>query len=122
MALDGMDRMAREEFQGTEPKFFGTDADNPENGRIFVWTKMGWFERVEGPWGDVAFIPVADSEDELRDWLAQDDPNIDLVALDINSEFGRMVLQEFKEQSEDALYPGSPENSSEEPFSEQDVT
>ncbi len=122
MALDGMDRMAREEFKGAAPRIFGTDAENPENGRIFVWTKMGWFEREEGPWGDVAFTPVADSEDQLREWLARDNPDADLIELDRQSEYGRTVYEEFNEQAETALYPESPENSSEPPFEEQDVT
>ena len=99
-----------------------TDPDYPEEGRIFVWTKMGWFEREEGPWGDVAFAPVADSEEDLKDWLTRDDPNIDLVELDRESEFGRMVSEEFSEQSQDALYPEAPETSSQEPFDEQNVT
>jgi hypothetical protein len=64
MGLEGMDRMAREEFEGARPRVFGTDPDNPEHGRVFIWTKMGWFERAEGPWGDVTFTPVADSEDQ----------------------------------------------------------
>lgn len=63
MGIDGMERMAREEFRGARPRVFGTNPDDPENGRTFVWTQMGWFERVAGPWGDVAFTPVADSED-----------------------------------------------------------
>ena len=48
--LDGMDRMARDQFRGASLGAFGTDPDNPENGRIFIWTQVGWFERIEGPW------------------------------------------------------------------------
>ena len=118
MGLEGMDRMAREEFEGARPRVFGTDPDNPEHGRVFIWTKMGWFERAEGPWGDVTFTPVADSEDQLRDWISRDNPDIDLVALD--NEFGRTVYQEFIE--EEPLYPEAPETSSQEPFDEQDTT
>jgi hypothetical protein len=120
MGLDGMDRMAREEFRGARPRVFGTNPDDPENGRTFVWTKMGWFERVEGPWGDVAFTPAADSEDELKDWISEGKGGTDLVELE--DDYGKMVCQEFEEQSEDALYPEAPETSSEEPFDEQDVT
>jgi hypothetical protein len=119
MGIDGMERMARDEFKGARPRVFGTNADDPEHGRTFVWTQMGWFERAEGPWGDVTFSPVADSEDELKDWLAQSNPDVDLVEMD--NEFGRMVLDEFIENEEEALYPEAPENSSEEPFEEQDT-
>ena len=122
MAENGMDRMAREEFKGAEPRVFSTDPDNPEDGRIFVWTKVGWFEREEGQWGDVAFTPVADSEEQLRDWVSRDIPDTDLTELDNASELGRMVCQEFNEQAESPLYPEAPETSSEEPFEEQDVT
>jgi hypothetical protein len=120
MGLDGMDRMAREEFRGARPRVYGTEPDDPVHGRVFVWTKMGWFERVEGPWGDVAFSPVADSEEELRNWISRDNPDADLV--EMNDEYGKMVYAEFLEQAEYALYPEAPETSSEEPFDEQDVT
>jgi hypothetical protein len=39
----------------------------------------------------------------------------------MDNEFGRMVLDEFIENEEEALYPEAPENSSEEPFEEQDT-
>ncbi len=117
MSLDGMDRMAHEQFRGARPRVFSTDPDNPEHGRIFIWTKMGWFERAEGPWGDATFTPVADSEDELKDWLSRENPDVDLVELD--NEFGRTVYEEFTE--EEPLYPEAPETSSQEPFDEQDT-
>jgi hypothetical protein len=118
MALEGMDRMAREEFKGARPRIFGTDPDNPEHGRTFIWTKMGWFERVEGPWGDVTFSPVADSEAQLKEWISKNNPDIDLIEMD--NAFGRTVYQEFME--EEPLYPEAPETSSQEPFDEQDTT
>jgi len=120
MGIDGMERMAREQFRGARPRVFGTDPDNPEHGRVFVWTQMGWFERVEGPWGNVVFDPVADSEAQLRELISRDDPEADLVEMD--NEFGRMVYQEFQEQAEQPLYPEAPETSSQEPFDEQDAT
>jgi hypothetical protein len=120
MGIDGMERMARDEFRGAKPRVFGTNPDNPENGRTFVWTQMGWFERVEGPWGDVAFTPIADSESDLRDLIAKDNPDADLMELD--NEFGKNVYDEFMENAEQPLYPEAPETSSEEPFEEQDTT
>jgi hypothetical protein len=44
-----MERMAREEFKGARQRVFGTDSDNGELGRVFVWTQIIWFERVEAP-------------------------------------------------------------------------
>ncbi len=120
MGIDGMERMARDEFKGARPRVFGTNPDDPETGRVFIWTQMGWFERVEGPWGDVAFTPVADSEDELRELISKDNPDIDLVELD--NAFGKDVYDEFMENAEQPLYPEAPETSSEEPFEEQDTT
>lgn len=122
MGLDGMDRMARDQFRGASPRAFGTDPDNPENGRIFIWTQVGWFERIEGPWGNVTFTPVADDETQLRELISRDSPDFDLFELDENDELGRTVCEEFLENAEQPLFPEAPETSSEEPFSEQDVT
>ena len=87
----------RQEFGGARIQILGTNPDEPDNGRIFVWTKMAWFERLEGQWGDVAFTPVAESEKELRELVLQDDPEADLVEL--GGEFGKQVAEEFISQS-----------------------
>ena len=100
----------REEFRGAPIQILGTNPDDPENGRIFVWTKMGWFERLEGQWGDVAFTPVAESEIELRELVARENPDADLNEL--GGEFGKTVSEEFIAQS--PSYPDSPEDSDEE--------
>ena len=118
--VEGMERMGREAYQGSEPRAFGTNPDNPPAGRIFVWTQAGWFEREEGPWGNVVFTPIAESEDELRSSLERDNPDVDLVELE--DEYGRMVCEEFAENAEMPLYPEAPETSSQPPFEEQDVT
>jgi hypothetical protein len=106
------------EFRGTRLRVFGTDPDNPDEGRIFVWTKSGWFERIEGQSGDVAFTPVAQSEDELHELILRDEPSVDLVPL--GREYRKMVSEEFMEQSES--YRDSPEYSSEEPTEDDDQT
>jgi hypothetical protein len=100
----------REEFRGARIQILGTNPDDPENGRVFVWTKMGWFERLEGQWGDVAFTPVAESEEELRELILRDNPEADLNEL--GGGFRKKVSEEFIEQS--PSYPDSPEDSSEE--------
>jgi hypothetical protein len=122
MSYEGMGRMAKEAFAGAKPRVFSTNPDIPENGRIFIWTKTGWFERIEGAWGNVAFTPVADDETQLREWLSRDNPDADLIELDLKSEFGRTVYEEFRENLESVLYSESPETSSQPPFDEQDVT
>ncbi len=120
MSQEGMDRMSRDQFSGARPRVFAIDPDHPERDKIFVWTKVGWFERIEGPWGDVTFNPIAESEEELRDWISKDNPDYDLVELD--NDFGRTVYQEFMENADEALYPESPEVSNQPPFDEQDTT
>jgi hypothetical protein len=102
----------RGEFRGARFRIFGTDPDNPEDGRIFVWTKMGWFERVQGSSGNVAFIHVAQSENELRELISRDDPSIDFVSL--GGEYRKRVSDEFMEQSLSSRDSEDSENSTEE--------
>jgi hypothetical protein len=97
----------REETSGTKIQILGTNPDNPEDGRIFVWTKMGWLERLEGQSGDVAFTPIAESEKELREVISRDNPDADLT--DITGEFRKQVVEEFIDQS--PSYSDSPEDS-----------
>jgi hypothetical protein len=98
-------RAINEEFRGSRLRILGTDYNNPDEGRIFVWTKTGWFERIEGSSGNVAFNPVAGSEAELRELIARDSPSVDLVEL--GGEYRKMVSEEFVEQSTSYRdYPG----------------
>ena len=97
--------------RATRLRVFGTNQDNPEEGRIFVWTKMGWFERLEGESGDVAFTPVAQSENELSEFISRNNPSVELAPL--GHKYRNMVSQEFIEQSPSSS--DSPEDSSEEP-------
>ena len=114
--VEGREQMAQDgdEFRGARLRIFGTAPDNPDEGRIFVWTKMGWFERLEGQSGDVAFTPIAQSESELRELISRDDPSADLVQL--GHEYRKMVSKEFMEQS--PSYRDSPEYSDENPLEE----
>jgi hypothetical protein len=91
------EHLAQDEFRGARLRIFGTNPDDPEEGRIFVWTKMGWFERAKCAAGDVAFIPVAQSEHELREFISRDDPSVDLVSL--GREYRKIISQEFTDQS-----------------------
>jgi hypothetical protein len=93
-------------------QIFGTDPDNPDNGRIFVLTNMGWFERIEDQSGAVAFTTIAQSESELREYISRDDPSADLVQL--GGKYKEMVSEEFMEQL--PQYRDSPEYSDEEPL------
>jgi len=114
--LEGSENSTREEFRGARVRVVGTDPDNPDEGRVFVWTKMGWFERVVGQSGGVSFIPVAQSENELREFISRRDPSVDLVPL--GGGYRKMVSEEFMEQS--PAYSDSPEYSSEDPNQEED--
>jgi hypothetical protein len=105
-----------EEFRGARPRIFGTNNDNPDDGRIFVWTKEGWLERIEGTSGGVAFSPIADSEAEIRELIARDDPAADLIEL--SGEYRKMISDEFREQSPSSgNYPGT---SDDEPGGDED--
>jgi len=114
--LEGSENSTRGEFRGARVRVVGTDPDNPDEGRVFVWTKMGWFERVEGQSGGVSFIPVAQSENELREFISRRDPSFDLVPL--GGSYRKIVSEEFMEQS--PAYSDSPEYSSEDPNQEDD--
>ena len=87
----------REEFRGARVRVYGTNIDDPDNGRIFVWTKEGWFERIEGSSGNAAFTPIAESEVELKEIIARDDPSADLAEL--SGEYRKTVSEEFMEQA-----------------------
>jgi hypothetical protein len=86
----------KDAFRAASLQIFGTDPDDPDEGRIFIWTKMGWFERMEGQSGDVAFTHVAQSESELRELISRDDPSAGLTHL--GGEYRKMVSKEFMEQ------------------------
>ena len=86
----------REEFQGARIQILGTNPDRPEKGRIFVWTKMGWFERLLAS-GNVAFSPIAESEEELRELILEDDPEADLSP--VSGKYRKKIAEEFIEQS-----------------------
>jgi hypothetical protein len=100
----------REEFRGAPVQVSGTNPEDPENGRIFVWTKMAWFERIEGQWGDVAFTPIAESEEELKEMIKRDSPEAELTEL--TGEFRDQVVEEFLEQS--PSFPESPDDAKDE--------
>ena len=100
----------KDEFHGARLQVLGTNLEEPEEGRVFVWTKTGWLERMEGESGDVAFTPIAESEDELLEVIKRDDPLADLYKL--GREYRKMVSDEFVAQSEE--YADSPEYSVEE--------
>jgi len=87
-------------------RVLGTKRDNPEEGRIFIWTKMGWFERIPGPSGNAAFTRVAESELELHEYIYRDSPSFDLVPL--SNEFSQRVFDQFVSQT--PSYLSSPED------------
>ena len=107
---------AKNEAADNPVRVYGTEAANPDNRRIFVWTKTGWFERVQGESGGVAFVPAAKSEDELRELISRGGTPDDLVQL--RGEFRKTVIEEFMEQV--TSYEDSGEYSEEEPTEDDD--
>jgi hypothetical protein len=105
----------QDEFRGARLRIYGTNREDPNEGRIFVWTKMGWFERIQGSSGNVAFTPIAASEAELRELITRDDPKSDLIEL--GGDFRKTVSAEFREQS---IYDQGFREHSENEFSDED--
>jgi hypothetical protein len=107
--VNGREDIIQDEFRGARLRIFGTNLADPDEGRVFVWTKMGWFERIEGSSGNVAFTPIAESEAELRELIADDDPKSDLIEL--GGDYRKTVSAEFREQSiSDQDFPEHSEN------------
>jgi hypothetical protein len=103
--VEGRQKTESDEFRGARLRIYGTNSDDPDEGRIFVWTKTGWFERIEGRSGNVAFTPIADSESDLREIIARDNPSADLIEL--GGDYRKTVSEEFMEQSTSNIdYPG----------------
>jgi hypothetical protein len=103
--VEGRQQTETNEFRGARLRVYGTNTENPDEGRIFVWTATGWFERFEGTSGNVAFTPIADSEAGLRELISRDDPVADLIEL--GGDFRKTVAEEFLEQSDSYRdYPG----------------
>jgi hypothetical protein len=92
------ENLHRKKSRAAPIRIFGTDPDNPAEGRIFLWTKAGWFERIEDQPGDLTFTDVAQSEVELRDFIKRDDPSVDLVQL--GTEYRKKTLAEFTDDIE----------------------
>jgi hypothetical protein len=115
--MENKDKPIRDEFRGARIRVFGTDQDEPEEGRVFVWTKTGWFERIEGNQGNVSFTPVAESEEEVQEMVARDVPSTELVEL--GGEFRKIVSDEFQEEARS--YRDTPEYDREEPEDEDET-
>lgn len=97
-------------WEQSDPRVFSTNADEPDEGRTFVWVETGWFERIEGEDADgaVEFSPLSMDESALRAWLSEQSLEID----ELDNDFARNVREEFL--SEDPLYAEAPELSNQE--------
>lgn len=93
-------------FRDTEPQVMTTKASRPLEGRVFVWAWTQWFERIEGEWGDVAFVPIAISEEELRELLSESAGHRVELA-EVTGSVAKTVEEEFLDQA--PLYPESAE-------------
>ncbi len=63
--------MEQELSHGQLPPVLSTNPDDPVEGRCFVRGAFRWYERLQGEMDNVAFSPVANSEEELRRWLSE---------------------------------------------------
>jgi hypothetical protein len=88
-------------------RVLSTNPDDPTAGRIFVWTKMGWFERIQGQTGAVAFTHIAESTTEVRSVILRKNPEADLYEL--TGKIDSIIRKEFLDQSRSS--PASPEDS-----------
>ena len=80
--IEGSNQTNKKVPQVTPIKVYGTSPDEPEEGRIFLRTKAGWFERmIKDQSKDLIFTQVGQSEDELLRFFAKDNPSINLVQL-----------------------------------------
>jgi hypothetical protein len=100
-----------DESSGTSLRIYGTNQKQPDEGRIFVLSEMGWFERIEVQSGAVAFTPVAQSENEMKEFVSRDNSSAYLVQL--GGHYTKVIAREFNEQS--SSYLDSPEYSPDEP-------
>ena len=91
------EQLHRNESSGAPIRILGTNPNNPEDGKILLWTKAGWFERIENQSGDVSFTLVAKSADELKDFVERDLGSVKLFQL--GPEYRRKVSEEFTGQS-----------------------
>jgi hypothetical protein len=114
--VEDKEDMIQDEFRGARLRVYGTNREDPEDGRVFIWTKTGWFERLEGTSGNVAFTPIAESEDELKDLIAEEEPEFDFIEL--GGDFRKMVFEEFREEAD--LIEDSTADVLDEPLDEDD--
>ena len=92
-----------------DARVFVTDPDEPGEGRTFIWTETGWFERLIGDeTGAAEFSPLSMDENALHEWLREQD--LDITELD--DDYAELVLDEWA--NEDHYYPEAPELSNQE--------
>jgi hypothetical protein len=95
-------------WEDSDPRVFVTSSDDQENGRIFVWARTQWFERLSGDSGAVEFSPLSMDVPDLREWLREQD----LEMTETDDELTALVREEFLNQN--PLYPEAPELSNQE--------
>jgi hypothetical protein len=108
--IEGGDMLEARLWEQTDPRIFSTNADDPDEGRTFIWTQTAWFERIEGEDADgpVEFSPLSMDEHALREWLSEQGLEIE----ELDDEYAANVREEFL--NEEPLYPEAPELSNQE--------
>ena len=97
---EGPSLLEEDLFAHADPRIFVTDPERSPAGS----------NGSRGDTGAVEFSPVAEDEDELREWLSE--RGLEITEIDVDNEFARSVREEFLEQT--PLYPEAPELSDQE--------
>ena len=90
-------------------RVYVTNPAAPSEGRVFIWHRTRWYERVAGEDGPAAFTPLADSDEELPDAVPEAREG---SFVEIEDDFAARVHEEFREHT--PLYPEAPELSDQE--------
>jgi hypothetical protein len=106
--------VAQPHFLPEELRVYSTRGADITTGRTFVHAGR-WYERLEdGEDGAVSFLPIADSEEDLRQLLLEQREELD----EVYGDAAEMVRGEFEDRV--PLEPYEEERSDQPPFTEQD--
>jgi len=80
-------------FYGTQVKVFGTDPKNPEDGRIYLRTKLGWFERAKAESGDVILTLMPPAGQKMLESVGNGNSSSELFPL--GPEYQKKICDEL---------------------------
>jgi hypothetical protein len=83
-------------FNGARVKIFGTNLNDPKNERIYLKTKLGWFERNKNESGDLRLATVSQIEAKLLEFVGNGGASTELIPL--SAEYRKQFYIELLEQ------------------------